>query len=617
MTELYFPYGSMDGFTSSTTADRQEGLDIPIRELMQNSLDATTDGTECRVEITIDEISIGDIPHIDSYRQYLHKAVETQKELNAYKRQQEMIVENIESELNKKKIPVLLFTDNGNGMDSKILDSLIEHRSSKREGSGGSFGVGHLKAYDLSSLRYVLYASRREETTLFTGVPILAGFQDTDAKRGNVGRILNSKPEDEANPCFDYPNDMPQFMARAMGDRGHGSIIGILGLSDKWGDDFETAIANHFFSAILHERLSVCIHRKNRKDNVILDQGIIEKVLMEGRDRQRRKRRRGEILSGSHTWQSYLAVRDSSATEIQLSNDDRVNIYIHTEDISASSVALIRSDMLIARHDSMLVSEFDTLRKSEDVARFSLVIDVNQAQAGKELFGLVKAAEGPYHNSLNRGQLNNGDERRLRELLAELAGKVRERLPKIEREGFELPIFDSVDAAVGGNRRAKRVERFGISPPGKGQRKRGGGGGGNSPRPPMFGRPAEARVEARAERREDRLRVRVRITPLEDTHPRDSAMLSFCVAEDRDDSIAGDRFTPESVLVNGSTEILNDQTVPLGRLAKHARVVVEAVLALPPGSAQGMTVGVLPLVSLKRERPSETEGDAAKPEDAE
>ena len=37
MTELYFGYGKVEGFTSIKLADKKNGFAIPIRELLQNS----------------------------------------------------------------------------------------------------------------------------------------------------------------------------------------------------------------------------------------------------------------------------------------------------------------------------------------------------------------------------------------------------------------------------------------------------------------------------------------------------------------------------------------------------------------------------------------------------
>ena len=605
MTELYFRLGSMDGFTSYTTADRKEGFDIPIRELMQNSLDAA-DENGCRVEIAIAEIATATIPHLDSYRDFLDRAIRTQKEKGAYGSQQKQVVDNLKSELKKERIRILMFADDGCGMDRDGLDALIEQRSRKSDSSGGSFGVGHLKPYDLSSLRYVMYGTRRAGVTQFTGVPILAGFQDGGAQRGNIGRIVTRRPDNENNPIFEYLDCLPDFMRDIMGDRISGTVVCILGLSDKWNDNCETVIASHFFSAILHGRLSVCIRRGWADDSVIeLDSNGIEDLLSRIKDGKRPKTSRGEILSGQHTWQSFSAVKDSNLRiePIELSSGDRVSVYVHINDVVASSVALIRSDMLVARYDTMLSPDFDNLRKSDELAPFALVIDVNRGQAGAELFDLVKSAEGPYHNRLTRGELSLGRERRLRVLLRELAEKIQVQLPKIDRKGFDLPIFSSTAASVNTDRKAKPVVEFGVGPRGKGKRVRKSGKG-RSGRSPRFGRPAEANIEARAEPNETGWRVRVRVMPTNDTQPKDQAVMSFAIAEDRDNGIAGDWLTPSEVLVDGRPGTVEDGIVLLGELTRSSPVVVEVALARPLENAKGATAGVLSVLSLKRAPPS-------------
>lgn len=613
MTELYFPLGRMEGFTSNTIADKREGLSIPIRELVQNSLDATQEGSTCNVEITVEDIATSDIPHIAEYKKFLEKAIQTQKELSSYNSQQKQIVNNLKFQLGRDRTRVLMFADDGGGMNQDILTALIEQRSrDKSKSSGGSYGVGHLKAYDLSSLRYVLYATRREGVTLFTGVPILAGFRDCGGHRGNIGILLEKRPKEETSPCFEYPNQAPCFMDRILGQRHQGTVVCIVGLPDTPSDDYETVIASHFFSALLHERLSVRIHRGPEAGGTSeLSGDEIDRVLADARYGQRPRTSRGEILSGQHTWQSFLAVKEAGAKQIELSNGDRVNAYIRTDEIKTSSIALIRSDMLVARHDKMLSPDFDNLRKSSDISPFALVVDINQGQAGNELFDLVKAAEGPHHNELRRGELSKENQARLRTLFGELAEKVREHLPKIDRKGFDLPIFDSVTASVDADRRAKPVSVSGIGFPRR-ERPPKPEPNPDDPRPrppPMSGRPAEAKIEAQTEPTEKGWRIRVRITSTKDTRPKDRAALSFAIAEDRDNGIAGDWLTPENVLVDGHPGTVDGGVIPLGGLARSSPVVVEAALARPLGSAKGATVGVLSVLSLKRETPPKA-GDA-------
>ena len=101
--------------------------------------------------------------------------------------------------LSQDTIPILTFTDNGAGLTPQKLEALFSERSLKESNnsSGGSYGVGHLSAYSLSSLRYVLYTSRYKDSdgivnTLFAGSPILAGYRDANqSQRGAVGRIVD------------------------------------------------------------------------------------------------------------------------------------------------------------------------------------------------------------------------------------------------------------------------------------------------------------------------------------------------------------------------------------------------------------------------------------------
>ena len=59
--------------------------------------------------------------------------------------------------------------------------------------------------------------------------------------------------------------------------------------------------------------------------------------------------------------------------------------------------------MLISRHDKMLSNPINNLRKNEDFEPFSIVINVDDSDCS-QLFSLVKGAENPYHNKLEKRQ---------------------------------------------------------------------------------------------------------------------------------------------------------------------------------------------------------------------
>jgi hypothetical protein len=123
-------------------------------------LDASKDAgnNKCEINIYIESIDKTDIPHIKEYEDALNTAIEFHKNVDSYNHNAERVVNTIQQELDKDKLKILMFVDNGKGMSPEILNGLIGERSVKSsEGSGGSFGVGHLSPYFLSSLRYILY----------------------------------------------------------------------------------------------------------------------------------------------------------------------------------------------------------------------------------------------------------------------------------------------------------------------------------------------------------------------------------------------------------------------------------------------------------------------------
>ena len=185
-----------------------------------------------------------------------------------------------------------------------------------------------------------------------------------------------------------------------------------------------------------------------------------------------------------------------------------------------------------------------------------------------------------------------------------------EYLPKADREGFDLPIFNSIAASISNNRKAKPAVRSGIGFPTKKKRKKRENGEPSSEgRPPVFGRLAEARISARTEPVKEGWRIWVRIVPTEDTQPKDLTYLSFGIDEDSDTGVAGNWLTPVDVFVDGKPGETKDRIISLGKLARSAPVTVEAVLARPANSVDGVTVAVRPLLSLKRVGRSEA-GDS-------
>jgi hypothetical protein len=444
MSKLYFRIGETEGFTSKKLADKKNGYANPIRELLQNSLDASKEAEreKCAINIYINSIDKNTIPHIRDYEESLNTIIKFQKKSGSYNHNSEQIVNTIQEGLNNNKLNFLMFADNGKGMSPDILNGLIGERSVKQgDGSGGSFGVGHLSPYFLSSLRYVLYSSKYRDKnnekikTLFSGVPILAGFEDENATRGATGRILEHTPTNENKPEFVFPTLYPEFIKDKMNNIiDTGSMVTILGLNKDWDKDADYAIVSNFFYAINKKELTINI--KNNDNSVSIDERDIDKLLKESKDNKRAMD--GSILCGSDTYQVWLAVKNNEYKKIiNLENNDKVCVYVKNNIEANSVIALIRNGMLIARHDKMLSNEINNLRKNEDFEPFSVVININDKECPK-LFRLVKGAENPYHNKLEKNRLIKKDEKRLKEIFKEVNEKIKPHLVEKSRDSFDL-----------------------------------------------------------------------------------------------------------------------------------------------------------------------------------
>ena len=622
--ELYFRLSDMAGFTASKLADQQQGFAIPIRELMQNSLDASREAKndKCEVNIYIGSVNKDQIPCIAEYRKVLEKAIKTQKAIGSYQNQQKQVVEKIMESLSQETIPIMTFTDNGAGLTPEKLEALLSERSLKdsNDSSGGSYGVGHLSAYSLSSLRYILYTSRYKDSagkinTLFTGSPILAGYMDTDqSQRGAVGRIVASPPTDEKNPRYDYPVQPPSFLKDKVNDfQSTGTIVSILGLSEEWGNEAEYAIASHFFHALAYESLTVTIQRQNEAPTSMSK--VMHQRLSEKRTEKTAKIARGFILSGQAVWQSYQAVSEGNYLKtISLSNDDDVDVYIKTTpDVTESSVALIRSDMLIARHDSMISPDFERLRKNSDFSPFALVIDVVDRKA-PTLFSLIKKAEGPHHNKLVPNNLLKKDVHELRKLLGELSNKTEHYLKKIDRDTFNLPLFSIPNKATEnspyGNqissnvKTAQPVKPRGQSPKRRAtqedQQKRKNG---KKFMPTIVSRRLESQISARYEDDKEVLVAKLYIVPnSEDT--RDITWLSFCLGEDMDKN-SGTLVWLELASITMNDQMIeidseNKQIAILGQMRKGETYNISAHLHRPEKQADRLKYALQPVLGLRR-----------------
>ena len=617
MSELYFRLGETKGFTAIDLADKKKGYANPIRELMQNSLDASHDARKenCEVDIYIETISKNEIPHIKKYEKVLEKAITHAINQKSYNENSQQRVRAIKAALEQDKLQVLMFSDNGTGMTKNHIDAILTGGISikgNEQSSGGSFGVGNLSSYSLSSLRYVLYATKYKNSngeikTLFTGSPILAGYEEHDAQRGNRGRIIKQKPANEKNPNFDYLEECPDFIKPQMDKIDTGTVVAILGLSENWDTEAEYAIVSNFFHGIVHDGLKINIHNE-REDSKFIDINETEFLIENQKDGRNATGER--ILSGKMVHQALRAVMVGKKRMISLSNSDKVHVDIQTDRESDPAIVLIRNGMLIARHDSMLSRDMNGLRQTPDFEPFTAVIDINQD--APELLKLIKGAENPYHNMLQEKILDRKDEKRLQKLFKELVGEIKKHLDKIEREEIDIPLFQTPDKAIprsssgnkssGQNTKAKSQKKSGKPPKSKDPQK---GEGKNRPKPVNINRNLASRNSTLYTDKFGKWEVRLRVVP-DQMEAKDDVYLSMCIAEDNDKDEAKTYLDFASIRMNDQLlEVpMNKNQIKLGRLEAANQYDIVAVVEKPDEIGE-MKVALLPILGLKQRKNNE------------
>jgi len=625
MSKLYFRTGEAEGFTSKKLADKKSGYANPIRELLQNSLDASKEAgnNKCEINIYIESIDKGAIPYIKDYECALKTAIEFQKSVGSYNRNAEQIVNTIQQELKKDELKILMFVDNGKGMSPNILNGLIGERSVKEgDGSGGSFGVGHLSPYFLSSLRYILYSSKYKDSgkikTLFSGVPILAGFEDERAERGATGRIIESVSDNENKPKFIFPTTCPDFIQDKMDNIDNtGSMITILGLNKDWSDGGEAkyAIVSNFFYAINKKQLVVNIREGDI--SISIDESNIDELLE--RSQGNKRALDGSVLCGSDTYQVWLAVKNDKGKKIIiLDNGDKVFVHIRNNIETNSVIALIRNGMLISRHDKILSNEINNLRKDESFEPFSVIINIDDKECPR-LFKLVKGAENPYHNKLEKNRLVKEDEKQLKKIFKEISEKIKEHLGKRNRESFDLniPLLEVPDKAetqgLSSNRPKSQTLKANakVSPP---KQPMGSTDNiDNSKKRPFKGvvsRVLESKDSARFKDNGDTMDIFMNVNP-QTIDIKDEVYFSVSLAMDTDNDSVDSALELKNISLNDEIidvnidketkqESINKSQVNLGRL-KEGKIYKIVATIEKPKQLKNIGVALKPFLGLKQE----------------
>ena len=443
--ELYFgPASKPSGFTNSQLSHFDGSAEPVVRELIQNCLDAADKvGRPAKVRFTISDVAADDLPGWSEYCEAFAEAKsERKRRRTTASHDEKSIIDHISRLVSRKRIPVLLCTDNGCGLDPlRVISLLTEGNTDKGEGGAGSFGLGHHAAFGASDLRYVLYASRYEHKrttrTISSGHAILASRTTADGqtlapegfwrRAGWSGSIWNDGSE--------FPAEVPELLASHLPQNTTGTVVATIGFNDFRRDDGESTAkdqimqvaAANFSVAIDEERLSVEV--VGRSGTALITDRTTMDAALDGIKDRKRAPKAGHIAGA----QAHAAWQTLSEARAELSPLPGVKVAWRPLDAARgeqTQVHVFRKGMWIgSRVDRLLKRDFSSTWP------FDAVVSLTDG----ELEELIRASEGPQHRGVDRKRLSNELKRQLREHLTTVADALRDAVGERDDEEEYTP----------------------------------------------------------------------------------------------------------------------------------------------------------------------------------
>ena len=445
-----------NGFTSTNIMNfRERSPAAIVRELVQNSLDATQPEEKTVVRFVSSRIDTRDVPGIDSYRRAFRKAVDYRRKASdgRLSDQEKMVVESISKALGRREQNVLAVLDNGHGLNRTTMRALLSDGVSTKTGSAsGAFGNGHFTVFPTSDLRYVLYgaihdngADRRREWVA-SGHAILASHSED--RRDRIGRSANGfYIADNKGREHIYPtrNRIPPLIRGYLEEidrrSGSGTAV-VVPAFNHFGDRKEDlyvavkkAAACNFFVAIHGGRLEIAIDDRIGDASLTIDKENLEVILGEF---ESEKRGGKDFLSGSKASSAYQCLRHGESFRVEVPGGV-VQVVLHQRS-GRTRVHLCRNGMWITNNDPPSGGIPAFYAAFEDHEPFEALVLVRAADSGR-FHELVRKAEGPMHNRLDISQMSDDERRELRKAFKAIKSWIKERVPKISHDSYSPDDF--------------------------------------------------------------------------------------------------------------------------------------------------------------------------------
>lgn len=339
---------------ASTQGGREDAISNPLietfegdynyflaREILQNAIDAKNPNKEGPVKVvfSLENFTKDLIPGYTELKEIINRAEEywPKEDLKCHK-----FLESAVSVLSKHKIPVLKISDFNTtgltGQDSDLTSSwygLVRSLGSttKREGQGGSYGLGKGAAFAASFLRTVFYSTMNEkEDPIFQGVAELVSYKDStgDVKRGTGSYSLNKQAS------IREEGQIPGHMIRK--EQGLDTFIIGYKVEKNWQNKLIKSILRNFWPAI-HEKILIVNVDGNEINSKNLESKLIDKFLD--------KPNKDNVKPEGNPLQFYKAYKNGSVYSNSLPKLGKVEFYFSNLESKLNRVAMIRKSKMV------------------------------------------------------------------------------------------------------------------------------------------------------------------------------------------------------------------------------------------------------------------------------
>ncbi len=469
---------SNEGFTPFGTAAFSDLRPARIvRELIQNSLDAAVveAGEDTAImRFQVDSISRRQLPDVDGYEKAFKKAVEYQTNINKGKLPDaaQQVVDQIKSglqELQNGKASLLSVVDNGIGLDTKRMNSLLgDGSSAKSDESSGSYGVGHLASMSLSDIRYMLYGGVTEDgKSIVAGRTVLASHPGRRKLNAAQGYLIDGFRNGLDGNLYDFSTEHPDVLSNRIKEIAskwrHGSCVMMpvfncfRGQLELW-EVVSKVAAYNFCAAIQQGKLIIEVEEEAKRRK--LDKDTLGGVLEQDKDRIRAVRSdtffEGLRPSGANAYSTLKTLVDNARHRVEVSSGvASLNLMVQAMH-GNTRVDLFRNGMWIT-DDVFALKRADFANRQP----FHAVIEIEAKQSG-ELHRLIRKAEGPMHDTLSFTLLSKAEQEKLRKSLRQLADHIKEQVPEIGSEEYRVDDFLLVNTGVGDGRGTQSFFFWGI-----------------------------------------------------------------------------------------------------------------------------------------------------------